>query len=755
MRNDTVEYLASAYKAPEVHKVQDLLARLEGFSISPDGRVHFNGQEIETILLNGEDMTGSNYRLLSQYLRAGLVKKVQVIRDYDPDPLMRELKRSGKIGLSLVLYDSLVRSVSGGVDIGASVSGRKDMDLHLISLHGPRKAIALAKWNSMGETVTGNRDYYAGDGVQDGPFTRPPERSTPAQTGMIHPPSLPEPYVRDNDDASGSMIWKQNTGVGQQLGVVLGLDHSFLVREQSRIARYALPDGAEWTMGESERTRAQALHGFLRLEHTEDRGRKGRGRIMMDVHGMTGVDTHTDELSGALSDRLRERDLLKTISVTGNIRESWRVRRGAVLMDGSLSLQHEDQVFTIMGEGVAGIVMDSGAHWLQQSWQGRGARQELSLKFISARRRHSNGWGLRYRGLTGHRLSAWDISHPDPGGLAFALHSLLLEGDWERRLGRNGRLQSSISVGLGSWRIGQDTRVRITELHDVVVGYQCLVSPFRGWGLSYRDARVSPEDKYALPREMASGRYTVISPMQVWMPSSLHQLSFDAHVRNLAVGAGMMFLIRYTRHEHDILSAMEMAPGLTRITPMPVGRSDDLHANLGGDAYISPVRMKLSGSLHLTAQWGKALVNRIGSDREMLNAGLGLRLVSGWKGPLNLDAAWNLDNNRYQDKTASGVQSNSTWSRSVRLKVRWRWHERWYGALSVERVSTPGLPSFVTMDLFLSWQCHERLSFSVTGHNLLDHRHAISRWVGPGSEGEAVYRVVPAYVVWKLSWGLG
>jgi hypothetical protein len=47
------------------------------------------------------------------------------------------------------------------------------------------------------------------------------------------------------------------------------------------------------------------------------------------------------------------------------------------------------------------------------------------------------------------------------------------------------------------------------------------------------------------------------------------------------------------------------------------------------------------------------------------------------------------------------------------------------------------------------------LAFSLTGHNLLDRQRSITRWVAAGSEGGTVFRVVPAYLLWKLSWAFG
>jgi hypothetical protein len=200
---------------------------------------------------------------------------------------------------------------------------------------------------------------------------------------------------------------------------------------------------------------------------------------------------------------------------------------------------------------------------------------------------------------------------------------------------------------------------------------------------------------------------------------------------------------------------VQLAPGSLHIVPIHSDRRDDLHVNFSGDVLIPFVRMKLSGDLHASLQMGNAIVNGMWSDRKMFNQGLNLRLSSGWKGRLNLEASMSLDNARFRDIYNLSSQEFSNWSTRLKAKIRCRWNDRWYGALSGERVSMPGLPPFLAIDCHWSWQCSERLSVSLTGQNLLDQRNAVTRWVGAGAEGGTVFRVVQRYLLVKFTWALG
>ena len=65
IRGDTIEFTANSYKTSEIRKVEDLLRNIQGFDLGSDGKISFNGKEVDRILIEGEDLTERNYQLLS------------------------------------------------------------------------------------------------------------------------------------------------------------------------------------------------------------------------------------------------------------------------------------------------------------------------------------------------------------------------------------------------------------------------------------------------------------------------------------------------------------------------------------------------------------------------------------------------------------------------------------------------------------------------------------------------------------------
>ena len=80
VKEDTVEYNATAYKVPEGAVVEDLLKRLPGVDVDVDGKITTAaGKQVTKIRVNGKAFFGDDPKMATKNLTADMVDKVQVI----------------------------------------------------------------------------------------------------------------------------------------------------------------------------------------------------------------------------------------------------------------------------------------------------------------------------------------------------------------------------------------------------------------------------------------------------------------------------------------------------------------------------------------------------------------------------------------------------------------------------------------------------------------------------------------------------
>ncbi|MCJ8211519.1 TonB-dependent receptor family protein [Mucilaginibacter sp. RS28] len=118
VKEDTVEYKASAYKVREGSPVEELLKKLPGVTVDKNGVVTAHGKQVTKVRVNGKDYFTGDVQTATQNLPADIIEAIQVIDDYgdqanltgiktgDPDKILnltiQKGKRVGKFGQAAV-----------------------------------------------------------------------------------------------------------------------------------------------------------------------------------------------------------------------------------------------------------------------------------------------------------------------------------------------------------------------------------------------------------------------------------------------------------------------------------------------------------------------------------------------------------------------------------------------------------------------------------------------------------------------------
>jgi len=78
VRNDTLEYNAAAFKVQPGAVVEDLLKKLPGVQVQPDGSIKAQGETVRKVLVDGKEFFGDDPKIATKNLPADAVNKVQV-----------------------------------------------------------------------------------------------------------------------------------------------------------------------------------------------------------------------------------------------------------------------------------------------------------------------------------------------------------------------------------------------------------------------------------------------------------------------------------------------------------------------------------------------------------------------------------------------------------------------------------------------------------------------------------------------------
>ena len=125
IKQDTIEFNASAFKTLPNALVEDLLKKLPGVYVDKDGNIAVNGKPVNRILVDGKTFFGENPTMATRNLPANVIDKVQVVDD--KEELLRNgdgnLNNVGKV-VNITLKKGVKKGMFGRIYAGGGTGNR-------------------------------------------------------------------------------------------------------------------------------------------------------------------------------------------------------------------------------------------------------------------------------------------------------------------------------------------------------------------------------------------------------------------------------------------------------------------------------------------------------------------------------------------------------------------------------------------------------------------------------------------------------
>lgn len=125
IKNDTIEFNASAFKTLPTTLLEDLLKKLPGIQVDENGVIAVNGQKVNRILVDGKRFFGDDPKMATRNLPSNMVDKVQVMDDKDELAQNNDgdISKIGKV-INLTLKKGIKKALFGKLYAGAGTNER-------------------------------------------------------------------------------------------------------------------------------------------------------------------------------------------------------------------------------------------------------------------------------------------------------------------------------------------------------------------------------------------------------------------------------------------------------------------------------------------------------------------------------------------------------------------------------------------------------------------------------------------------------
>jgi hypothetical protein len=161
VKKDTVEIRINKFLNVNDATVEDLLKKIPGINVDSEGTIKIGNQEIEKLMIDGDDFFERGYKILSKNMPPDQLEKIQILQKYSNNRLLKDIEESDKVALNLVLKEDAKRQWFGNVSLAHDLISTKRYHLktYLMNFGKKNKYILLSNFNTIGYNATGDINH--------------------------------------------------------------------------------------------------------------------------------------------------------------------------------------------------------------------------------------------------------------------------------------------------------------------------------------------------------------------------------------------------------------------------------------------------------------------------------------------------------------------------------------------------------------------------------------------------------------------
>ena len=161
-KKDTITFNANAFAQGNEEVVEDLLKKIPGLTVEADGTIKIGDQEVEKVMIDGDDFFERGYKILTKNMPAQPIDKIELLQNYSNNRLLKGIEQSERVALNLKLDEDAKRIWFGNMTLGYdafSVENRYYAKANLMNFGKKNKYYFLTNLNNIGYDATGDINH--------------------------------------------------------------------------------------------------------------------------------------------------------------------------------------------------------------------------------------------------------------------------------------------------------------------------------------------------------------------------------------------------------------------------------------------------------------------------------------------------------------------------------------------------------------------------------------------------------------------
>lgn len=278
-KGDTLSYTAQPFTDGTERDIGELLEKIPGISVTASGGVLYNGNYINKFYVDGLDLMGSGYGVVTRNLPADRIARVEVYRNHQPVRALVGINLTDRSAVNIILKEDARNTwlVTGDAMLGLPDFPLFDARLMFSRFSKKSQDLYLAKGNDIGRDMLQelrSQQYFGktgaflvSEGDLDGDFH---SRLNPSRTIL----PLPKEYWYDNLAGLGSFNHLRKTGENKQLRLSLQVAGERYSESMQNSETISFGDGAAMVINENSTLQDDRYYVSGKVSHENNSEKK-------------------------------------------------------------------------------------------------------------------------------------------------------------------------------------------------------------------------------------------------------------------------------------------------------------------------------------------------------------------------------------------------------------------------------------------------------------------------------------------------
>jgi hypothetical protein len=754
IRGDTVIYEASRYMKEGINKVEDLLKNMEGFVVEGDGRIRYNGKELGKILIEGEDMTGDRYKILSKNIQANLISTVQVVHNFNDNRLMKEVEHSDRIAINLTFKEDKKNKFNGTLDFGFGSPKKVSADIDVVGIHKKIKSLNFINKNNIGIDVSEDILYYWDEkNGSDQNMSKAAGTKSPLQPFHMPLPDLKKTYTSRNNDFAFASIESFKLSKYSTLKFLFTLGKENKLTEGYFLRKLNFQNEPSWEQKSINYLELKNLSGGNKISFRVDNGRNRTALYEVSYSVGKKSNFFIGRNDGFIIDTIKEQFAENNRALNFSVVENFRLKSGLILkVDYFSAKPFVNSAVNIGSERYGGVFLNMNSEKeYQQNLVKYGSINQLDISILGKKKKFSKTWGIHIRQENASYSSDLFYMYNEvpqkliENKMNFNLLKYYPYASAGYQANKKTFIELHTATGIAKiFNGGLDNISSVIFNSKLSVTYKLSVlNQFRAMaGFSKRP----PLMEYFFPPDIIVGNAYIVDGIQLpsFPNSKLFQLGY--YRNNLYSGISFSSFLSAEIISRDNSFSIFTTPSFARTSFYMSKRNSQYRSNSTFEKYIYKLKLKTNISLSFNHTTIPSRINGINSVADFYVTESQFKMLSNWKGVFNLEG--NISSSIFSLSSLSDRATKKVITRSrLSLKPKIKISEKANTVIYFAKIKNQLQPSFYLCDIMAQWKVGNFVRLTVTGHNLLNNKIFSDKEYGLYEYSEQQYVLATRYVI--------